>query len=254
MTTGLKSIALASTHKAGSSVLENIFRIWCSDIGYDTDLIEVAGWGRDGSLTAQCIAAQPRMRETGMFCGMFRGPYVGQMPKLNDLRLVIQVRDPRDCITSYYYSLAFSHGLPKPPRRRAEFQAIRDAVRQMTIDEFALNHSRFRPSYMTGFAERLRILQRLVETHPDHLLLRYETMVSDPATWFEQIEDFLGHSPSRDAQRNIARIADFTAGTEDPGKHRRQVQPGDHLRKLQPATIARLNEDLAEGLAFFGYD
>lgn len=40
----------SAPHKASGSVLQNILRIWCDDIGYDTDLTEAAGWGRDETL------------------------------------------------------------------------------------------------------------------------------------------------------------------------------------------------------------
>ena len=245
-----KSLVMTSTHKAGSSIAHRIVLQFARDMGYGEDLIEPAGWRAPGSLFDYCVAAQGHMQDRGMYYGMFRDLYMGDMPRLLDMRMIMQVRDQRDCITSHYYSMAQSHALSPDPARAAEFSAKRAEVQTMSVDEFALNYHRF----AAAFPERLAILQSILRTHPDCLLLKYEDMVSAPQIWLDTIAQFLDHPIQGKLQRRLTRIADFTPSREDPNSHRRQITPGDHRRKLKPETIEQLNADLTDGLAFFGYD
>jgi len=245
-----KSLVMTSTHKAGSSIAQRIVLQFVREMGYGEDLVETVGWATPGSLSQYCLKAQGRMQDNAMFYGMFRDLYMGDMPRLLDLAMIMQVRDPRDCITSHYYSIAQSHALPPDPARAAEFNANRAEVQAISIDEFALNYHRF----AAPFPERLAILQRILQTHPDCLLLKYEDMVTETQTWLASIAHFLDHPVRGRLQRRLNRIADFAPTPEDPGQHRRQITPGDHRRKLQPETIERLNEELRDGLTFFGYD
>ncbi len=249
-----KSLVMTSLHKGGSSIAQRIVLQFVREMGYGEDLIETAGWATPGSLSQYCLKAQGRMQDNAMFYGMFRGPFVADMPRLMDMRMIMQVRDPRDCITSYYYSMAQSHALPPDPARAKGFAAIRATVQDMSVDEFALGYHRFTPSYMAGYAKRLAALETLARTHPDCLVLKYEDMVGATQGWLDAISKFLDHRVRGKLKRRLGRIADFTPAAEDPNVHRRQITPGDHRRKLKPKTIAQLNKDLGAGLAFFGYD
>lgn len=192
------------------------------------------------------IAYQDQMVDEGVYYGVIRGPWVARMPRLKDLKVIVQVRDPRDCITSAYFSYRQSHVPPKDPEKLKAFQERRQAMMAMEIDEYARGE-------IGSYRNRLQVLRDLVEDHDDILVLKYEDMVLDTETWLGRIADFIGQ-PITDALRaTLGDKIDFRVKAEDPGRHKRQVTPGDHKRKLAPATIAALDAGMAEQMRFFGY-
>jgi hypothetical protein len=175
--------------------------------------------------------------------GYYYGPLgtFRKIPNLSSYRIVLQLRDPRDVLTSLYYSTAFSHALisPKLLRRRME-------AREMDVDSYVLHAAN----------EYLPIYQE----YSDSLLgregvgfLRYEDMVADFPTWLDRLSSHTGLSTETVAIHDIRNAADFTVKEEDIYAQRRQVTPGDYLRKLQPETIKALNIKFGGILDKFGY-
>ncbi len=241
-----KSLIALSLHKAGSSIFDRIVQDVAQARGYTLDLI--ASEVSDSPLPEKdiFINAQARMRDDGVYYGVARGPYVRRMPRILDLRALVQVRDPRDCITSAFFSFSQSHRPPRNPAKLAEFHRRRETVRQTDIDAYALRQ--------TGqYRERLEVLARIIDAHGDIRLLKYEEMVLETERWLARIAAFLDQPVTPELRAQLGDKLDFNVATEDVGSHKRQVMPGDHRRKLRPETIAAMNADLAEMLARFGY-
>ncbi len=84
--------------------------------------------------------------------GYYYGP-IGtyrDIPNLKEYRVLLHLRDPRDVLTSLYYSTAYSHAVisPKLVRRRKE-------ARQMDVDAFVLLETQeYLPIYQE-YCERL---------------------------------------------------------------------------------------------------
>jgi hypothetical protein len=93
------------------------------------------------------------MRLQGVYYGMARGPYVRDMPIIGRLRTIVQVRDPRDCVTSAYFSFRESHRPPTDPEKLKAFQQRRETLKAMSIDEYAVRQA---AQYLT----RMQILSR----------------------------------------------------------------------------------------------
>lgn len=242
----LKSLMGVSMHKAGSSVTNGILKTFSLSCGYEIDDISIAAGKSDKSPPEVFVAAQDHMQPNGVYYGMARGPYVKDMPALAGLRLVVQLRDPRDCITSAYFSYAKSHVPPKDPERRKIFEARRQNLQQKTIDDFARDSA-------ANYRMRMQVLSDLLAGHPDALVLKYEEMVTDTDAWLNRIATFLD-VPMTDALRaKLAEKGDFSTSGEDTSKHKRQVTPGDHARKLTPETIAELNRVLGPVMERFDY-
>jgi hypothetical protein len=175
--------------------------------------------------------------------GYLYGPLgtMRQIPQRKDYRVFLQLRDPRDVLTSLYYSTAYSHSLLNPAllRRRKEAQA-------MSIDEYVLQAA---PQYLRIYAQYGDQLLG----QPEVLLQSYERMVADFPGWLEALSAHLDLQGHPELTEQLLEEARFDVEKEDEYSHRRQVTPGDHLRKLQPETIKQLNELLAPVLETFGY-
>jgi hypothetical protein len=181
------------------------------------------------------VAFQPK--------GYYYGP-IGtyrSLPGAEVYKTVLQLRDPRDVLTSLYFSTAFSHALisKKVIRRREE-------AARMTIDEFVIFETKeYIPIYQ-GYVDQLL-------NKPNVLFLKYEEMVGSFENWLAELIAHIGISVDSAILDQLRKEADFSVKQEDPYSQRRQVTPGDHKRKLKPETITELNKLFASILKRLNY-
>ena len=170
----------------------------------------------------------------------------GVFSKAQNLRYLVQVRDPRDVLVSEYYSLGWLHSLDgwneEARQRRAKIQ-------ETPIDQFVLAEN------LTGKASLLERMQPLPELlhHPSVTIVTYEEMVNDFPSWLSKVLGTL-ELEECDAFREqlVLKYQDEFLPTPSGG-HKRKVTPGDHRVQLQPATIERLNEKFSSILNCMGY-
>lgn len=242
----MKSIICASMHKAGSTISDRILLDIIEAKGFEIDRISLQVSASPLSQSDLYIQYQDKMKLAGVYYGVARGPYVADMPRLKEIKVITQVRDPRDCITSLYFSLKFSHPPPENPAKRADFLKRREEVATLGIDAYALTK-------IENYKLRMQALRDLETGHDDLLSLRYEDMVLNTQSWLSRIAVFVDQ-PLGDTLRNKLRDKlDFTVPKENVESQKRQVAPGDHKRKLKPETIAAISEQMKDELAFFGY-
>lgn len=112
-----KSVFSLSMHKAGSSVADLILLDFCKARGMEIDRIAVRVPSSSLPQRDLYLNYQDRMRLTGVYYGIARGPYVSEMSIIKDLKTIVQVRNPCDCITS---GLLLLHDLPPSAERPRE--------------------------------------------------------------------------------------------------------------------------------------
>lgn len=243
----MKSAIAVSMHKAGSSVTDLILTDMTRAAGYETELISPQVPASPLNEPDFFHAYAERIRpEGGIYYGMARHYGAHDMPILHDLRLIAQMRDPRDCLTSGFFSFGGAHQAPADPGKRAEFMARRDQINAMDIDRYVIENAQ-------NYLMRCEKIRQLVETHPDLLLLEYADMVDRTQEWLDKIADFLDLEIAEWLQAICDKRLDFDVEKEDPSKHKRQVRPGDYRRKLKPGTIEQVNKVLAPALEYFDY-
>lgn len=181
-----------------------------------------------------------------VFCsrGYFYGPFRSfrKVPNLQEYKTILILRDPRDVLTSQYFSFGFSHKLinPKMIKNRKE-------IGKKSIDKYVIEAS---SEYKRIFSEYMLLKQN----NPNILFLKYENMISDFKPWLKQIFDFLEVSTiDNKTFDDLINKASFTVKKEDIHSHIRNIQSGDHLKKLKKETIEKINIILREELDFFDY-
>lgn len=190
-------------------------------------------------------------------CGPLRGfiPF----PQLAGAKTLLHLRDPRDVLTSMFYSYCYSHMGELPGGT-----GYRQDIAEKGVDWFVLHMSEAPTPSLTGDygtgAGLTDLFGNVRQRYQDYAtrllplegatLLKYEDMMERPDVWVGQIAAALG-------LEDVAGLKDIVAGdgaaTEDPWAHRRQAAPGDHRRKLKPETIERLNALYAPTLQALGY-
>ncbi len=180
--------------------------------------------------------------------------------------IIAHLRDPRDVLTSLYYSHVYSHG----PRRFDAGDAERQTWQELGVDRFVLDR-------IDLFRERYEVFCSKLLGREHVTLLKYEMLVTDYATWLEQfLQGFADwaapeHPLSRFWQRlwngqphlpSLSKLHgwfyemyrdEFRVVAEDAHQHKRRVIPGDHRRKLRPETISKLNMEFRGILHALGY-
>lgn len=63
------------------------------------------------------------------------------MPGIENFKILLVLRDPRDILVSSYYSVAYSHPFPDDKERTKEFLTERYRVRDMTVDQYVIEQS-----------------------------------------------------------------------------------------------------------------
>ena len=159
---------------------------------------------------------------------------------------VLLVRDPRDMLVSYYYSLKFSHTYPVDAT--AQFDSGRQAGKRITdqgLDEFCL-------ACAEDYNQLLREYGELLDNGSVHIF-RYEDVIFRKAELARTLCGIFSLEIGEDRLKEIVAPLDIVPGADQPHRHVRQVHPGDHQRKLQRGTIRQLDATLGEFLARFGY-
>lgn len=242
----MKSIMAVSMHKAGSTIIDNILLDFMQAKGYAIDRISLGVPSSPLPADEVYVSYQDKMLPDGVYYGVARGPYVSRMPVLKTMKIIMQVRDPRDCITSAYFSYKVSHVPPKDPAQLERFLERRRKLGELDIDQYAL-------SQVASYKTRMTILHDLQQANPDLLLVKYEDMVQNTPVWLDRISGFIGQPLTPELRTALGDKIDFSVGSEDIRRHKRQITPGDHKRKLQNDTIEQMTEALNEQLALFGY-
>lgn len=245
-----KSCFFVGVQKGGSTMLAGVARAIGGHAGLSFYSVQTELRSMGFSFPDLTPDVRRLFVENGYCYGGFRGiidPI--ELPAFASGRTIFLVRDPRDMVTSQYFSEAISH---KPPGstlsddRKKAFEARRERVRAMPIDEFVEKRA---THIVQGYDTTLAKLARI-----DHKIFRYEDIIFDKTEWVGGIADYLRIEIAADAIETIARQADVIPTQEDATKHIRKVTPGDHTEKLRPETIARLNKTFEHILTTFGYN
>ena len=238
----MQSVFIVGLVKSGSTLLNSVLRPLVARVGleYRAPASELFQQGVD--LRKSSVDFEPY----GYAYGSFRYlPW--PLPTFASGRTVMLVRDPRDALTSLYFSIAYSHrppGSSQGDKLLRKFEARRADAREGSIDAFVLREA---PGH-------LRTIEKTMTNLPAHRLYRYEDVIFDKLTWTQDMLDYLKLDvPARLVEAVVARN-DIVPDDEAPLEHIRHVTPGDHRHKLQPQTIAALNEVFGGVLERFGYD
>lgn len=245
-TSSSPSVLFLTMYKAGSVVANYIFSELLRAEGLAHIDLARHAFGMGIIEDGYCVKYAHLFKNNGYYFGAFCGNYCSKFPDLSENKIIIQVRDPRDCIVSLFYSYLSSHPEPGDGELNDIFQDIRRNVKTRSIDEFAL-------SEVGNYAIQMNVLRKMLSSYPNCVLLSYEDMVTDTDGWINKTCQFLGIQPSQETLSAVYKLADFNVTAEDPQVHRRQVTPGDFRRKLKLETQAAITAELAEQLAFFGY-
>ena len=197
------------------------------------------------------------IKPNGYCYGGFRQFPAFRVPGLNKAKVTFLVRDPRDMVTSMYFSLLSSHKIPnagesakrenEPAGAAERMLDMRKKLQKTDVNAFARqalrSYTRIFEGYVAqGFAWR----QNVAIYRYEDVIFAKEDWVRDICEWYEWDID-----PVR--QRQVAAMFDIRPTEERPLEHIRQVTPGNYRAHLTEATVAAIEDALSEYMRLFGY-
>jgi hypothetical protein len=222
----MRNVIVFTIHKAASMFLYKLAKYICLQAKMQFYSVN------DGTLAPKVTDPAVFLTPNSCFCPV---RYYAEIPHIENYNIILHLRDPRDVLTSLFYSHAYSHPIAANgfnPSRVRRSGWIRNGV-----DSFVIEHA-------SAYFDRYNEYCDKLLSQKNVLFLKYEQMVTSFDNWlnkfisafyFEQkqctITDILKHSNSF-----------FSIKEENKYNHKRQVQPGDHRRKLKPETIEFLTD------------
>lgn len=164
-----------------------------------------------------------------------------------DHRKFVVIRDLRDALVSWYFSLKHSH--PDNPAVTAHREALQDrSVEDGLL--YLLTHR--------DFAAMAMVPGTWIQS--TDLILRYEALIDDPHGGFGRIFDHCGLDlPERRRAEAIERCqferrAGRARGVEDPASHFRKGIAGDWRNHFTPAVVQEFKARFGHLLVKLGYE
>ncbi|MEL4898420.1 sulfotransferase domain-containing protein [Crocosphaera sp. Alani8] len=200
--------------------------------------------------------------------GPIRGSRELSFPEnLEEYSIILHLRDPRDVLTSLFYSFSYSH-----VREEGKFNPTDEQREQWVkegVDKFVTNTA-------PGIKERYEIYCNNLLNRENVVFIKYEDMVYEYDKWLKEFlsafyytnHKNLGTSNFLDYHNILFEIykkfiftklyrkykTQFKVSKERIYKHKRQITPGDHKRKLSPETIEFLNYEFKDILNLLKYE
>jgi hypothetical protein len=174
----------------------------------------------------------------GYFFGPLRHPgYLSLANDINNYKVLLMLRDPRNMLTSLYYSIRDTHILPfASSDRRSRMLLERKKISSQSIDEFVLE-------YRIYWLERYKAYCQNFIGLDNVLFVKFEDMICNFNDWLESIINFVDLEVSQvEKQKIIASAA----------KNHNPIS--DYRQKLKPETIKQLNQDFFEVLSILQYE
>jgi hypothetical protein len=242
-------------HKGGSTMLHNFVRGYCRQTGirhfslsnylYQSGVSD-SEWDRRHELM--------RLQSMNLVHFGFRQVplyFVSNKSHMSQFPSIALVRDPRDCVTSAYFSFLKSHAAPEDSGQETlsatasdNLKAERERYKEGTIDDYCLNeYERFTQELarVAAFANCNTRIYRY-----EDIIFRKREFLQDALTW-------LGLGIAEEEFDSALARVDVVPTDEDPTRHIRSVTPGDHRQKLKIDTQERLTAQSRNLLDLFGY-
>jgi hypothetical protein len=239
---GRPSVVFFSCHKAGSSIglkyLKKLAREnEVKHINYDAYVSSVSPESKplfqDADFQKRAYAKQE------YFFGCYR--FYRNIPNLDDYKVILLLRDPRDVLVSYYYSMKYNNTI-----HQKKGLVLRKRLQHVGLDDYVL--------------EIVPRFKKVYEDYVTHLLgkenvyfSKFEDLLADSKKWLTEASDHCGMECSVELRSQIGLGITAKPKKETKHKHHRKAQPGEFKEKLQDATIEKINKEFGEVIKALNY-
>jgi Sulfotransferase domain len=234
-------------HKSGSVLLDQLIEGICDHAKIPRINISVECFRRGIAIDAVESAAFETLVRRGGYCFYgFRAlhNFLNGIP-LARYRKLILIRDPRDILTSMYFSARSSHVIPKTGPVRERMLRRREVAAATDINHYVISRE------VTGIEKNYRDLMQMHDRNTK--VYRYEDVIFKKREWVKDMAEWLCIDLATRYVRRIADSHDVIPTVEDQHAHIRQVKPGNHKKHLSTDAITAIELRYADILSHYGY-
>jgi hypothetical protein len=240
-----QSICLFTTHKCASTFFARLLKLFENVSDYKN--INFEGYMYLKQLNKKEIFVDEAfLNDCFKTKGYIYGPlrtYI-EIPDIEEYKVVLILRDPRDVMVSHYFSMAYSHKMINK-----DFFKLRKNALSKTIDELVFEISDY---YYETYKNYSTLLN-----NKNMMFVSYDHIISSPAQFLNKILDFTCIDLNEDQKNNILmnelNYSSQKSMTEKFNHHRRSGKSGDYKNKLKPETIDLLNQKFEEIIKVYGF-
>lgn len=242
-----RSLYAFAPHKCGSVLLQNIVKDMCAEEGFPFLNIHSELFIKGLRLHPFAKAIQELLNKPGYCFGALRGPAAIDIQTIAPRAKIFLLRDPRDVIVSYYFSITKSHPSPGAGPARDALLANRSEVESLSIDAFVQRENGFL------ILQNIRTFLKWTKELPNSTLFRYEDIIFAKEAWVKAIAECFDFHLSIEAIKAIADRHDIIPEYENSSQHIRQVRPGNYKKHLSATSIATIESAFKDVLDELSY-
>lgn len=242
-----RSILFLSTIRCGTQLVDSVIsEIFASKGGVSLDLGKYhfhSGVKNEGQLLS-VKKAEELYPKTGYYFGPLRP--IAEGFDYSDYRVINVVRDPRDIMVSYFYSMAYAH----TPQNRKYVLDAKEA-REKGVEWFVQQSYRLE---LVG--NDLRKILKQTWDLEGAVNFRYEDMMRDYQSFLNQLLALLDISSETEGlfEHFLQKQNELSAKKGSLLGHRRSGKSRQFDEVLEPETVAFLTDQFADLLEGFGYE
>ena len=247
---GHSSYFAFSMYKSGSTLLTDILDLALDQKESPRPKVDVSKQMFKAGIDGRDWMVDPAFKSvtlSGYYYIGFREfcPYLEDVSVFQSAKKVLLVRDPRDALVSFYYSVLKSHRITEGGFGDSQ-KEFREQVKTIDIDEFVRDQCEWMKNIHKAYINSPAMQKGLK-------VYKYESVIFDKVAWIDDVLSHLNIDISLPRKKFIWNHVHIVPSSEDSQKHIRTVVPGDHKKKISQETISYLNSELNEILKHYGY-
>jgi hypothetical protein len=254
-------IVVFTLHKSASMFIHQV----CEYLSQQCSIAHFSPNSRVAPIDERLLLTDKQFWRTNHGCFAPIRFYV-DVPDIDNYKVILHLRDPRDVLVSMFYSYCYIHNGPVTKNTGYRREAAEEGIDAFVLAKAMEDRS---SSYVGGYGTggpvqdltgglllKYRDLIENLLGRKNVIFVKYEEMVMDFQRWLEKFTDPF---PLPDRQGTIDYLVSlspkfFPKRTEDVMVHTRRITPGDHKNKLKKSTISELDTIFGDILEALGYE
>jgi hypothetical protein len=229
------SIIFFTVHKCVSSYVKRIIKLLAEDSGMihiDFESYFKNLKNSNSEKFSDKIFMKTVFKNQGYYYGSFKT--YRDIPNLEDYKIVLMLRDPRDILVSEYLSMSSKNSLHYLGGNK-----IRQKNTFISIDDYVLKSA--------------EILKQVFETYCSKFIgkdnvyfFQYKDMLFNYDIWIEKLSKHIDLNVNYKLIQSIKHSDNFSKNLENEYIYKTILNPGEYKSKLKKSTIKKLNNIFAK--------
>jgi hypothetical protein len=222
------SIIFFTVHKCVSSYVKRIIKLLAEDAGMIHLDFESYFKKNESKKFSDIIFMETVFKKQGYYYGSFKA--YRNIPNLEEYKIVLMLRDPRDILVSQYLSMY--------PKNSIYLQGVNEIQRKNTfisIDDYVLESAYILKTIYEAYCSKFIGKNNV-------LFFQYEDMLFNYDHWIEKLSKHIELDVNHKLIRSIKNNDNFSTSLKKEYIYKTILKPGEYRDNLKKSTIKKLND------------